>query len=166
MLRYFPLCILWVACNNATPVKELDKQPVLSDLDASCSWMLGEWHQVSPAGHAVEMWQRQSDSALFGISFLLVGKDTASSETIKIVQRGEDLYFIPTVKGQNAGRPVVFKRNRLASQGKQVIVFENQQHDFPQMISYKQESPVFMTAKISGMVDGKLKEQEFPMIKK
>ncbi len=163
------LCIILIvfcSCNNsATVVKNEDVQATkdTTELEKHADWLLGEWHQLTPEGHAVEKWEKQNDTCYIGLAYFLVGKDTTSTESIRLVQRGEDLFYIPTVKDQNAGKPVEFK---LTGTEHYQLLFENPTHDFPQKISYEQVTKTYMIARISGTINGKLKSQEFPMIRK
>ena len=63
----------------------------------------------------------------------LVGIDTTLLESIQLYADRKDIWYVPTVADQNDGAPVAFK---MVSSTKQLIVFENLQHDFPQRIVY------------------------------
>jgi hypothetical protein len=84
--------------------------------------------------------------------------DTVHSETIELLWEGDDIFYIPTVKG-NAG-PVRFK---LTENNGQSAVFENPEHDFPTKITYENRGDSMLYAKISGMVKGKEVAKEFPL---
>jgi hypothetical protein len=45
------------------------------------------------------------------------------------------------------------------------MVFENEQHDFPQQISYQKLSRDSLVAEISGVIKGEFRAQQFPMRK-
>jgi len=157
------------ACNNSgTEQNKIKNEEVKTSLklETHASWILGEWHQVTPEGHSIETWKRQSDSSFIGMAYFIVGKDTMLNEEIKLIQRGEDLFYIPLVKGQNKGLPVEFKSTHSESKNPDEMVFENPQHDFPQKITYERMSEDYLVARISGMDSGKLKTREYPMIRK
>jgi hypothetical protein len=126
------------------------------------SWLLGVWGNSSSTGSAAEIWEKENDSTYTGKSYFLVGTDTISSETIRIEQHGGDLFYIPVVRNQNNNEAVVFI---LSSSADQQLIFENPGHDFPQKISYTKITGDSLIAEISGMRDGKLNSQRFPMKK-
>lgn len=125
------------------------------------SWLIGTWVNTTPRGKMVEEWKKESDSSFVGKSYF-IKTDTMPAEALKLVQRGKDLFYIPTVNNQNGGLPVTFKHT-IAS--KTQMVFENPAHDFPQKISYKLINKDSLVAEISGMRNGQLKTIKFPMKK-
>ncbi len=124
------------------------------------SWLIGEWNNISNDGRIVEMWEKFNDSLYVGKSYFIRGIDTVSSESINLVQDGDELNYVPTVKNQNDGQPVRFK---LISSDSNKLIFENRAHDFPQTISYYQLSGDSLLAEISGMVKGEYRAEKFPM---
>lgn len=127
---------------------------------SNAKWLLGEWEIQTARGKMSEVWSKQTDGAYAGKSYVVVGKDTVSSEAIVLKQEGNDSYYIPTVKGQNNDQPVKFK---LTSSSANQLVFENPAHDFPQKISYTLESKDSLVAEISGVVNGQQRARKFPM---
>lgn len=77
-----------------------------------------------------------------------------------MIQEKEGLVYIPTVKDQNVGLPIRFA---LASISNSQLVFENKEHDFPQMITYTQINSDSLVAEISGVENGKERKESFPM---
>ncbi|MEI6347861.1 MAG: DUF6265 family protein [Bacteroidota bacterium] len=133
-----------------------------SKIIEKANWLIGVWENKSPEGIATEIWVKQNDTAYYGTSYFVIGKDTVSSETISLTQVGKDLFYIPTVKNQNNGKAVKFTLTTLSDNQ---LVFENPKHDFPQKISYKKISNDSLVAEISGILNGKQNSQLFPMKK-
>lgn len=133
------------------------KKPAKPTLTQQAGWLIGTWQNKSPEGLLVEKWQKQNDSTYTGKSYFLAGKDTAFAENIVLQQRSGKLYYIPTVKNQNGGKPVKFTQTGSG------LVFTNPAHDYPQKITYKQVKPDSLVAEISGMSKGKFKSEKFPM---
>lgn len=123
-------------------------------------WLIGHWENRSNERIDFENWTRLNDSTYQGHSESFNGSETISSEQISLQQRGGKLYYIPTVKNQNGGKPVRFA---LTSSSKNQLVFENPEHDFPQKITYTQITKDSLVAKISGTRKGKQKAIQFPM---
>ncbi len=149
-----------ISCKNSNN-KNITENTItnFSELEKA-NWLIGEWQNNSPEGNATEVWEKENDSTFVGKSYFVIGKDTVSSESISLQQNGKDLFYIPTVKGQNNEQPVKFALT--LSTNKQ-LVFENTKHDFPQKISYTQITKDSLLAEISGKMDGKQNSQKFSM---
>lgn len=129
----------------------------------SLVWLEGSWEGVSPEGTASESWEKQGQNSIIGKGYFVNGKDTLSSETLRLEGRGNDVYYVPSVKSQNNGQPVEFKLTT-SSGGR--WIFENPEHDFPQLISYTRISDDSLVAEISGKIDGREQSQQFAMRRK
>lgn len=127
---------------------------------AKTKWLLGTWENKSSRGSIYETWSKINATEMNGKSYALKDLDTIFYETIKLVQEPEGLFYIPTVKNQNDMLPVKFT---LKSISESEMIFENPDHDFPQMISYSLIAPDSLLAEISGIKNGELRKQQFPM---
>ena len=150
-------CITCSSSNN-TQAQEISRFPLIEN----ASWLIGEWQNTSSEGILTETCEKLNDSTYAGKSFFVMGKDTVSSETIRLEQHGKTLLYIPTVKNQNNEQPISFVQT---SSSTNHMIFENPKHDFPQLISYTQTNKTSLTAEISGVIYGKKKSQSFPMQK-
>lgn len=133
-----------------------------ADLDKT-KWLIGTWEQKTARGNMYETWVKASSTEFHGKSYVVKEKDTMVFENIKLAQQADGLFYIPTVKNQNGGKPVSFKAKTVSATE---MVFENPAHDFPQQISYKQLGKDSLVAEISGTVNGKFKSQKFKMRRK
>ncbi len=123
-------------------------------------WLIGTWENKTSRGTIYETWNKTSDKAFTGKSYFLKEKDTVIIENIQLVQEGEVLFYVPTVKNQNGGLPVRFTAKSISDTQ---MVFENLQHDFPQIISYTKISADSLVAEISGKKNGRERKQSFAM---
>lgn len=123
-------------------------------------WLQGSWAGGTPGKQMLETWRRQNDSTYAGKSVLIKGADTLLLETVSLEQRGGQLYYVPTVNGQNEGKPVRFTLTHITDRR---LVFENPAHDFPQKVSYTLIHADSLLAEISGTVQGQIKTRQFPM---
>jgi hypothetical protein len=123
-------------------------------------WLIGTWENKTQKGSIYETWTKVSEVELSGKSYILKEKDTVVFETIRLLQEQDVLFYIPKVKNQNGGLPVRFSMK--AGSDKELI-FENQQHDFPNTVSYTKINANSLVAEISGTKDGKKRKQTFPM---
>lgn len=152
------LFLSWFACstpNAKENTKDEDIENHLEDLN----WLLGAWTNHTTSRSLNESWTKQSDTVFLGLGTFMDGEDTLSSEQIRLEQLGNQLFYVPVVSNQNQGLPVRFEMKEKSDKH---LLFENMNHDFPQHISYTLISADSMVAKISGNMDGKYHEQDFP----
>jgi len=150
------ICIL-TACSQKPTI---ENEPIKPKKIAQANWLVGTWFSESGERSNYETWNIYNDSIYVGRSYSIHRGDTVSSESIKLVQQGEELNYIPTVQGQNNDMPVKFK---LVSSDSNKLIFENPAHDFPQMITYWNVPPDSLIAEISGLINGEHQAQKFPM---
>jgi hypothetical protein len=133
------------------------------ELIRKLNWLSGSWSGRSPDGIFGEGWELVNDSVYHGKGYFIVGKDTVSSESLRLVQEGTQLFYEPTVKNQNGGKAVRFEMTSLSEN---TVVFENPSHDFPQKINYTLVNPDSLVAEISGEIEGKHRSEVFAMARK
>jgi hypothetical protein len=130
------------------------------------SWLVGEWENKMPEGDLTETWKKLNDSTYTAKTFFIKGKDTLHSEDIVLIQKGNHLLYVPTVKGQNDNKPVEFKMIEMEDGKENEFQFENPAHDYPQKIVYKKVNDTSLIATISGKQQGKTSSESYPMTKK
>jgi hypothetical protein len=148
------LLLVIVSCKNSDSNK--------NEKIKAASWLLGNWENKSADGNLTENWEKLNDSTFQAQSYYIKEKDTVHFESIILQQKGENLTYTATVKGQNNDKPVVFK---LTTATDKQVSFENLKHDYPQKISYNQITPDSLVAKISGIQQGKPCSEQFSMKK-
>lgn len=128
-----------------------------SDL-SKLNWITGTWSRTDkkPGSSGVEIWQKVSNTELTGRGINLKGKDTTFVEKLKIIVKGNDIFYMADVPENK--EPVLFK---LTSVSATSLVFENPQHDFPKKISYE-----LTGVKLKATISGDGKSQEFWFEKK
>lgn len=125
-------------------------------------WLLGTWENKTSRGSMFETWKKISDTNYEAKSYVIREKDTMVFESITLKVSGNEIHYIPTVKNQNEGLPVIFKATAYTETK---MIFENPEHDFPQVISYNRISSDSLVAKISGIKNGQERSQSFSMKK-
>jgi hypothetical protein len=126
------------------------------------NWILGKWETKTADGNLSESWKQVNDSTFQGESFFIKGKDTLHFENITLQQKGEDLFYSATVKGQNENKAVAFK---MTVGTEKQLIFENPKHDYPQKITYTLITKDSLVAAISGVQLGKPSSEKFGMKK-
>lgn len=139
-----------VDTNNFSKIKQMN-------------WLLGNWENLSNESYFKEIWSTENDSTLIAKSFITVKKDTVFYETINLIQCNDSLFYIVSLKDQNDAKPISFLATSMT---KNKFVFENVKHDFPSKITYTKITSDSLVAEISGIKDGKVATEIFPMHKK
>lgn len=122
-------------------------------------WLLGAWVGEAGGNRMSETWVKAGNSAYKAETYLTFGTDTLFREYSRLNKAGSSLHCIITIPDQNDAKPVVFK---LTKQEDDLLVFENQEHDFPQVIVYQHQGDSII-AEISGMQGGKFAKERFAM---
>ncbi len=144
------ICMVGLASLKTKPKSLIDK----------AVWLIGTWENNTNRGSIYESWEIINELELAGKSYMVKDKDTVVFETIKIVEEQNTLFYIPTVMDQNDQKPVRFK---LKSHTDNEFIFENKQHDFPQVITYRKINSDSLVAEISGVKNGLQKGSRFAM---
>lgn len=98
------------------------------------NWLSGSWTMVTKRGVIIESWTTTNDSSMQGrSSFIKNQNDTSLLETISLVYRNKNYYYIPVAARQNDNKPVSFIITSFGGKG---FVAENPEHDFPKRITY------------------------------
>lgn len=135
-----------------------------SQLPAGIYKILGVWETVSEGMTNYERWDINPDSTLSGFDFVIGSKgDTAVFEKLEILKKGDNVYYIATVEGQNGGKAIYFQ---MIEWTKNVFVFENKEHDFPQRIMYYIKNDSQFNVIIEGPDKDKIKSIEFIFFRK
>ncbi|REJ83515.1 MAG: hypothetical protein DWQ44_03555 [Bacteroidetes bacterium] len=152
---FLAIFIFAFSCKNSSDLK--NTQSSQSDL-AFLSWMSGTWENSQKEVLMREEWTLQGDSLMTGTGMQVKGNDTLFIEQLRIFKDAGEVYYVATVEGQNDNQPVFF---RMSASTEKSAVFENPQHDFPQVIRYELESPNVLLATIEAVKDSKKVSREF-----
>jgi len=125
-------------------------------------WLLGKWKNKSDDGNLLETWVKANDSLFIGESYFIKGKDTLHSEKIELQQKGENLLYISTIKGENNDKPLTFTHN---IEIEKQLVFENPKSEYPRKIVYKPIAKDRIFIEISGMQQDKPSSVRYSMKK-
>ena len=125
-------------------------------------WLPGKWENNSTDGNLLETWKKTNDSVYDGESYFIKGKDTLHFEEIQLRQKGENLFYVSNIRGQNNDKPVTFK---LSNSTEKQLVFENPKNDYPKKISYNLISKDSLVINISGIQQGKTSSNTYSLKK-
>ena len=124
---------------------------------ADLAWLAGCWSGGGEGREYVEQWMKPAGGTLLGMSRTVKAGQTVAYEFVQIRERDGDLYYIAKPSGQ---AEAAFK---LISADPKELIFENPDHDFPQRVIYRLEADGRLMAMVEGTIDGKLRQEHFPM---
>ena len=116
----------------------------LSDLD----WLLGEWktqvkQDLTNELLTTETWLKLSDKTFEGF-----GKTANNIESLRLLEMSDEIFYLAKVSHNPS--PIAFKLTACKSNA---FIFENEQHDFPNTIEYKQINSNAIQVKVSGKTE-------------
>jgi hypothetical protein len=121
------------------------------------NWIIGKWKVDD---NIYEEWKNLNDTTFVGINYYLNNEnDTIVNDYISIACSKGIIVYKAKVIGHNHGNVVEFKLTNTSNNNS--LIFENKEHDFPNVITYKYISK--NTLKVS--VEGKNKKTEFNFIR-
>ena len=162
MNKYFLKIVLLLLIFNSIYCQNKSGNTGKYEKLANMNWLLGRWENKMNEYHLSETWEKKNDSTFVGQGYLIKGKDTLNSERIQLLQKGDVLFYVPTVEGENDDKPIPFK---LTTATEKEFTFENPKHDYPQKIVYKMINAANHIATISGIQQGKPSTENYTMKK-
>jgi len=116
----------------------------LSDLD----WLLGEWktqvkQDLTNELLTTETWLKLSDKTFEGF-----GKTANNIESLRLLEMSGEIFYLAKVSHNPS--PIALK---LITCKSNTLIFENEQHDFPNTIEYKQINSNAIQVKVSGKTE-------------
>lgn len=93
----------------------------------------GVWMMNTSRGQILEKWETTARDVMTGRSYRIREKDTTLMETVRLIRENNEVFYVPTVEGQNDGKAVRF---RMTSSYNNTFVFENPSHDYPKRVVY------------------------------
>ncbi|GEP91774.1 hypothetical protein SAMN05660909_03871 [Chitinophaga terrae (ex Kim and Jung 2007)] len=135
--------------------------PAYSQARAADAYMLnklnGTWVMSTRRSTIIETWTQQNDSTWTGKTWRVVKNDSTLQQSVMLVKRGEELFFIPEYEG-DPGHPARLKLRVLKPIG---FVAEDLANDFPKKITYRFKDDRHLDARVEGARDGTIQEYIF-----
>jgi len=122
------------------------------------AWMAGCWAPEKGEPGSLEYWLPPAGGTMLGMSRTVKNGKTVEFEYMQLrTNPAGKLVFIALPSGQNETTFVA------SSIGKDSATFENPQHDFPQKVIYRLETPTRLVARIEGKRGETVRGVDFPM---
>ncbi|HEY8403159.1 MAG TPA: DUF6265 family protein [Flavobacteriales bacterium] len=122
----------------------------------------GRWEYMDNRTYQIEEWIMTSDKQLQGKGFVLDGNDTTFIEFLSIAEEAGKLVYYARPSEIASPEVVPFP---LEAEGKDKLVFSNENNDFPKKIVYQLQSDSAMQVYIEGPRDGKYSRIVFDFVK-
>jgi hypothetical protein len=162
-LFMLPLLLVLNSCTDHSPNSTSSEVTKKTHRLDEIKWILGKWVMHGSEGTFHESWQLVSDTLFTGTGLLISAKaDTLFREYLRLADSAGTLWYIPRVSNQNNAEEVPFRKVKSSLSE---IIFENLAHDFPQRIIYRKTAQDSIYATVEGMQNGKLRAEEFRMVK-
>lgn len=118
----------------------------------------GRWQMKAKNGYLCERWTTVNDRELMSQAYKLTRNESKPLERVTLIQKGDDIFYVPVVKNQKQGKGFEFKLTKSANNQ---FEFTNQTHDFPQRIVYHIVTQDSVHAWIDGKFKGKFAKKDF-----
>jgi hypothetical protein len=142
-----------VLASIAFPVTAIGADPV-----DQLAWLPGCWTTDNAEAGSGEQWMPAAGGMLLGMSRTVRGGKTVGWEFMRIGNTPEGkLAFFAQPGGKPPATFAVLKQSATE------VVFENPDHDFPQRVIYRFESPDKLRASIEGVRNGTTRSIPYPM---
>ncbi|HEY0978842.1 MAG TPA: DUF6265 family protein [Flavobacteriales bacterium] len=160
------LLITWAGCGGPAAPPPVDTVPEPLVQERVDPWgpyadLVGDHIDRTTSDKYVthENWRRESDEVLVGKGFALKGRDTVFVEDLKLERSADHVVYSARIRSENNGEWVPFTAQ---PHGPDSLVFENPGHDFPQCITYVQDTTdLSWTVRVSGMENGKERSDRY-----
>lgn len=119
MLVFFIMVNAFLSCHAQEDLKSVD-------------FLIGTWKIENK--NVYEIWKKVNKTEFSGKSYQMNEGQTKISETLSIKIINGKIIYEATVPNQNDGRSIPFELN---TRNKDLVSFENLNHDFPKKIQYK-----------------------------
>jgi hypothetical protein len=119
------------------------------------SWLQGCWEMRTPQGTVEEQWMSPRGGAMVGVGRTVRNDRLVEYEMVIVREDGGGLAY----EAHPSGQPSAVFRSREITGA--MAAFENQQHDFPQRIGYRQDGPDVLAAWIEGSSQGQPRRIDF-----
>lgn len=119
-------------------------------------WLLGSWEMNAGEVKIYENWLAGDNNSYIGTGYVVSGKDTVVTETMKIEMVGGFWVFIAQINNNN---PVLFTLKKTSTAKE--LTFENLEHDNPQRVIYKFVDGKNLYARTEADIKGKKEVDEY-----
>jgi len=146
--------MLMISCLLATVAVATEPAPEPGEKLAALGWLTGTW--IGPSGRGT--WEARYTTADAGM-LLSVNKETVNGKAVsfeleRFSVEGSDIVLHPYVKGVKS--PATFKMTEFDVAARRAV-FENPEHDFPQIITYHRTSDTTLNIKVQARRNGELR---------
>jgi hypothetical protein len=153
------VAVIFTSCQPEAKPEVVLEQPDETQSETVFSRLTGKWADTSGENQFFEVWNPDGE-AMQGTGVVMANGDTVFIEHLGILQRDSKWYYSARIDGANNNEPVFFEYMEKSSD---YFVFENTQHDFPQLIEYQFRGSDSLLITISGAEEDSARIEHFRM---
>ncbi len=126
-------------------------------------WLQGTWENEIDGIIFTEIWEKNNDEMLKGLSFMAIGADTMYSAEMAIVCKHNKIFYVDTIEGQK----VVIPNNLvLVKRSAKKIRFKGIENSPTIKVTYIRKSENTIELKSSSIEENRRNDEKFIMIRK
>jgi hypothetical protein len=153
------VAVTFISCQPETKPEVVEEQTEDTQSETAFSKLTGKWADTSGENQFFEVWNPDGD-AMQGTGVVMANGDTVFIEHLGIVSRDSKWYYSARIDGANNNEPVFFEYKEKSTD---YLVFENPEHDFPQLIEYQFRGSDSLLITISGAAADSARVEHFRM---
>lgn len=153
------VAVTFTSCQSETKTEVIVEQPEETPSETVFYRLTGKWADTSGENQFFEVWNPDGEN-MQGTGVVMANGDTVFIEHLGIVSRGDKWYYSARIDGANDNEPVFFEHMEKNSD---YLVFENPEHDFPQLIQYQFRGSDSLLITISGAEEDSARVERFRM---
>lgn len=115
---------------------------------ADLAWLAGHWQAEHGGAITEELWTRPAGGLMLGLNRQYRAGEGAAFEYLRIEEGAEGIRYLASPGG---GPPTAFPLARTAERH---VVFENPDHDWPQVIEYRLDDEGVLHVRAAGLEAG------------
>jgi hypothetical protein len=155
VFSYLVLLIIALGCAASSSPSDAKQAVDPEDPLAALAWMAGYWQGETKNTLMEECWLPPRGGIMVGMHRAVFGPNRSFFEFLRIEATDQGIVYLASPRGR-AATPFFLKET-----GKQGVVFENLEHDFPQRIIYVLEEGGQLRSRIEGEESGKAKASDW-----
>ena len=126
-------------------------------------WMIGTWENEIEGIIFTEIWKRQNENMLKGLSFMAIGVDTMFSADMAILCKENKVLYVDTIEGQKV---IVPNNLILVKSSSQKARFKGTANSPTIKVTYIRKNENSMELKSSSIEEGRRNDEKFIMSRK
>lgn len=159
------LSLLIISCKNNTQAEQIQKEVVVKNYDKinQLNWLIGTWTNETEGEYSQESWSKENDSTYTGFSFVEVNGKPEQALTMALEEKENKLFLSFLKVDEKNPKPYTLT---LISSEEGKFVFDNQNIDFPEKVTYTNPAKDSLHTWIDVEIEGEPTRTDFYFTRK